>query len=69
MSAASRQARRRERVRQGEVVYRIGVPCDALAKYLIGAGRVSEVAAADHAHVEQALRQVVIDLVERWRHA
>lgn len=69
MSAASRQKRRRDRVRRGEAVFRISAPQDALVEYLVETGRVSEAAARDHTRVEQALREAVLDLVARWRHA
>lgn len=67
MSAAARQARRRQRQRAGLIVLRVPVPEFDTIAALIEANRLSEAAALDRAQVEKAVGEVLAEWARRWR--
>jgi hypothetical protein len=66
-AAAKRQARCRKRRRSGLVVLKIEVPEVETIEALLKTARLSEAAALDKAHVEQAVGELVADFAEEWK--
>ena len=64
---AERQRRHRARQRQGDALYRLELPELAVAEALIASTRMSEDATRRRSLVEQALTEVMLDWVRRWK--
>jgi hypothetical protein len=54
------------RLKLGKIVLRIEADENSLAEYLIETHRLSAAESMSRRHVEEAVAQVVAELVERW---
>src|SRR5262245_36407986 len=61
----SRQARWRERQRNGHAIFKIGADHDAIVLGLIESGRISEADSLDRRHAERAISTVLEDFARR----
>jgi hypothetical protein len=63
----TRQARWRQRQRNGSAVYKLELRREPIITALIASGRLSEREAEQHQVIEVAITHVVKDWAERWR--
>jgi hypothetical protein len=65
----ARQARHRERQRNGVRVFRLEANYDLVVSGLIDSGRISERAALDHRNIERVLSEMLTAWGKEWRDA